>query len=286
MAKNEDHEDRSTGLQSVALSMLLGIAAFFGFSWTLGVALGVLARGTLFGPWAWQALCIFAASLLISASAIWGLQRLNPSRLKFAALSVLLGIAAVFGFSGTAGVVKGLVATQTLWGPWGWQTLCILAVNVLMGVGAIWSLLRLTPWKGWKGSREPVSPATRRTNKLFGLSGLVGALGFFALFYGINGKDDPSRMFSNSPVSLGVASVAISFWLLSNAIGWWWYFSADEHERRANDFGFLAAGGLFLAVTPAWWVGARAGLLPQPDAMVLWLGTVAVTGIGWFWRRS
>ena len=83
-----------------------------------------------------------------------------------------------------------------------------------------------------------------------------------------------------------MAVFAIATWLLSWAIGWWWYFSADEHEQRASDVGLLVAGGLFATVTPAWWVAARAGLTPQPDAMIL-LGAVnLVWAIGWFWRRN
>ena len=69
------------------------------------------------------------------------------------------------------------------------------------------------------------------------------------------------------------------------AVSWWWYISADEHERRAIDFGFLVGGGLFVTVTPAWWIAARAGLLPRPDAMILWVMTGVVMTLGWFWHR-
>jgi len=38
-------------------------------------------------------------------------------------------------------------------------------------------------------------------------------------------------------------------------------------------------------VTPAWWVAARAGLAPQPDAMILWMAAIMVSTIGWSWQR-
>lgn len=132
---------------------------------------------------------------------------------------------------------------------------------------------------------------------------LVGALAAVAGIYGTqwdvgknfpenlpfgvfsNDSGDPFGIFSNRPLSLGFALFAITSWLLAMAIGLRRYLSADEHERQANDFGKLVAFRLFYTVTPAWWVAARAGLLPQPNAMVLWLVTLLVAAIGVFWRR-
>ena len=166
----------------------------------------------------------------------------------------------------------------------------MVAVDLLMGVGAICGLLWLKPWRVWKGSGEPVSPRTRRTSKLFWLSTVVVAVSGLALILGSklpDSKDMTFGMFANSPVYPGIAIFAIVGWLLGIAINkWWWYFSADEHERRADDFGSLLGWALFLTVTPAWWVAARAGLLPQPNAMVLWLAAGWVSAIGYFWRRN
>jgi hypothetical protein len=107
-----------------------------------------------------------------------------------------------------------------------------------------------------------------------------------ALVFGDTAGSDPAGALSNSPIPVGIAGVAIGSWLVSNAISWWWYFSADEHERRANDVAFLAAGGLFFAAAPVWWVAARAGIAPQPDAMLLWLACSVVMIAVWLWHRS
>jgi hypothetical protein len=282
MAKSEDrHEDRSARLTTPALAMLLGFVAVHGF-----VVNGLLAMKTFWGPQGWQVLGSLAVDLLV-VGAIWGVSRLKPSRAKVAALLVLLALVVLLAFGGTSALVRALLATSFL-GLWYWKTLCMLAANVLVGAGAIWGFFRLEPWKGWKGSGEPVSPSTRKTNKLFGLSGLIVALSAVAVIYGAqlaDGKSDP--LFSNSPVSRGVAIFAVAAWLLGQAINkWWWYFSADEHERRAEDVGNLLGWALFFTVTPAWWVAARAGLVPQPNAMVLWIVTVGVSAAGYFWRRS
>lgn len=209
----------------------------------------------------------------------------RPATLKTTVLSALLGFVGVSFLLGVAFSAMTVVSDDFVWGgkPLVWSSfLLVHAVGLLIGGAALWGLMRLRP----KNAGGQVSPATRRTNRLFGLSGAILVLGMLALVYGANAEDPASRLLSNSPVSPGVALFVIASFLLSMAIAWWWYFSADEHERRANDVGFLAGGGVFLTVTPVWWVASRAGLLPPPDAMILWLVTNLVIGIGWLWHRS
>jgi hypothetical protein len=206
----------------------------------------------------------------------------RPPSLKAAALPMLLGLAALAGFLGAGAMLVVLFAHDRLWIPWNVRTTVVFAVYLLLGIGGAWGLKRLKPWAG---SGEPISPATRRTNTLFVVSGLLGVPGSLLLLYGTTSEEHPLGLFSNSPISIGIAVAVIAGWLLSTAIAWWWYFSADEHERKAYDFGSLVACGLFFTVTPAWWIAARAGLLPQPDAMILWVVIGVVTSIGWFWHR-
>ena len=276
MAKTEDgHGDLPPGRSAAVLWALLGLLAVcFSVNDLLAAVAFPASR-------AWQPLAVLAMNLLM-VGAVWGLSTLKPSILKAAMLSMLLATVALAGFSAAAKILKILGSTEAVSGPWPWQTTVMLASNLLIGVGAIGSFLWLKPWKG---SGEPVSPATHRANKLFGLKELLGALAMLALFFGAFSKDQPFAIFSNSPVPLWIAMVAIPSWLLARALREWWRSSADEHERRASDFGRNAAAGVFLAVTPAWWVAARAGLLPQPDAMALWILTMVVSSIGWSWRR-
>ena len=279
-AKHEDgREHRPRGLGTAALPVLLGsMAVCFSVNDLLA------ARALSGSPRAWQPLAVLAMDLII-LGAIWGLSRLKPSILRAAGLLLLLATVALSGFSVTVTILKVLAAANTLPAPWTWQTTVIFASNLLLGVGAIVSFLWLKPWKGWKVGGEPVSPATRRANKLFGLKELLGLLAMLALFFGAFSREQPFAIFSNSPVPQWIAMVAIASWLLARVLREWWRSSADEHERQASDFGRNAAAGFFLAVTPAWWVAARAGLVPQPDAMALWIITMVVSTIGWSWRR-
>lgn len=209
----------------------------------------------------------------------------RPAGLATIALTVLLGLVALAGLgvavSGSYMVL--FVAHNFVWGsPGGWRFLGILAVNLLIVGVAIWGLTRLKPWRGFGG---PVSPATRKANKLYWIKELLGGVAILALFLGGFSKDHPFAAVSNGPLPLWIALVAIPSWLIARVIREGWRNSADEHEQRASDFGRNAATGVFLAVTPAWWVASRAGLAPQPDAMVLWMLTMVVSSIGWGWRR-
>ena len=286
-AKNEDpHADRPGMTAALSLlSVAMGFVALCAFTWAAGHWSGLLFTNPVGEPSAWRGL--LAMNLLICAGATWGLLRLKRLKTAVHVLSALLVVVALFGFFLAAGLVK---VQLRFWWPWPWQVKFMVAVDLLMGLGAICGLLWLKPWKAWKGSGEPVSPRTRRTSKLFWLSTVVVAVSGLALILGSklpDSKDMTFGMFANSPVYPGIAIFAIVGWLLGIAINkWWWYFSADEHERRADDFGSLLGWALFLTVTPAWWVAARAGPLPQPNAMVLWLAAGWVSAIGYFWRRA
>lgn len=272
-------EDLPARLRLPVLAMLLGFVAVYGL-----VVHGYLSMNMFWGPRGWSASFALASNLLV-VGAIWGVSRLRPSKPGTLVLLLLLAFAALLPFGAGSQLLKILHARNFV-GLWHWKTLGLLAANLLIFAGAIWGLWRLRPWQALKDPGEPVSPTTRRTNRLLGLSCVVGILLVVALAIGTRGNST-NEIWSNSlNLSPVVAIVAIAIWLLGLALSWWWYISADEHDRRANDVGFLAGGGLFIAVTPIWWIAARASLLPPPDAMVLWFATVVVMGTGYFWHRN
>jgi len=284
-APSEDRQEvRGHGPGTGALSALLVfIAACF-------AANDLLVATALPGSIAWRPLGTLALNLLM-VGAIWVLSRLEPTRQKAWWLLMLLAGTVLAGFGVCASVLKALVASGTLAGPWPWRTVYVFVSNLFIGGGGILALSWLRPWRQWQKEwrewkAEPVSAATRRSNKLLGLKELGGMLGMLVLFLGTFSPQHPFAIFSNGPVPLWIAMLAIAMWLTARVVREWWHHRADEHEQRASDFGRRVGTGVFLAVTPAWWVAARAGLLPQPDAMVLWVGIYVVTSIAWSWRRS
>lgn len=205
----------------------------------------------------------------------------RPMTGKTAAIAFLLGIVAALAiFSAVELVAWVIFVDDFVWdSAQGRRVVLVFSVTLVIGAAAVAGLMRLKPWAG------PISPTTRKTNVLFYLSALVAAPGAVVLHFAAVSPEHPFGFYSNSALPPGVAVFVITSWLLALAIAWWWYFSADEHERRAYDFGSLFANGLFVTLTPAWWIAARAGLLPKPDAMVIWCVMATVVTIGWFWHR-
>jgi hypothetical protein len=285
MAKSEGRtENLPARLTSPVLSALLIVVALCFAANDL-----IAERALAGGPRAWQPLILLAVTLLV-IGATWGLLRLRPSIATTAAVSALLAIVAMSGISVTVAVVKNLIAMKTFWGPWSWQTACVLGTNLLIGVCAILIWLCVKPWNVWKLSVEPVSPTTRRTNKLYWMMELLASLAVLALIYGSTGNGDPfgafSGAFSNRPVAPGVAIFAATCWVLAMGVGFRRYLSADEHQRKVNDFAKVIGFRVFYTAAPAWWIASRAGLLPQPDVMVLWVATWAVNATGQIWRKN
>lgn len=206
----------------------------------------------------------------------------RPVSLKTKALGFVSGVVMLAGLSAALGLIGAVLFDPDIRHPVNWQTWAFLALFVAIGAAGLWGLLRLRPW----AQGGPLSQSTRRANALFGLAALVCMPGAIALALTSSGPDKPFGFFSSSPVALWVALLAIASWLLSMWLSWKWYFSADEHEREAYDFASVVGAGIFTALAPVWWIAARAGLVPQPDAMVLWLITMIAISVGWIWRRS
>lgn len=305
MAKTEDPGvarpvSLTFALLSVLLTVVLGHVVLFALVRLDAMARVLAGANLLWGPVHWQTTGMLGAYLLLGAGAIAGVIWLRPwgvivamSRearggdgpedLKPAVMSILLGLLALAGLSAAAGVVGAVLYDPRIKHPVNWLSWAYFALYLLIGLGAIWALVRLKPWT----RREPMSPSTRKTNALFGLGGILATVSCLAVIvHTMQGGGNAFAFFSNSPVAPWVAVFAIATWLLSWAISWLWYFSADEHEQRASDVGLLFGGLAFAVVTPAWWVAARAGLMPQPNAMALWLAVNLIWTGGWLWRRN
>jgi hypothetical protein len=294
MAVPEDRrEDPAPGLKTLLLAVApipLGALALVAFSGVLVTVSRLMARKISDGALDGSELGKLLVSLLVCAGATWALLRLRPSQKRTGTLAILLVLVAAMGLLGTGGIVHVLLANKIFWRPevWVWPTQFFLVWNLLIAAAGIVGLLRLRPWKGWDALKppfEPVSPATRRSNKLYVLKEGLAGVATLVLIFGAFSFQHPMAAFSNSRITPWVAVVAGLSWLVARVLREWWRNSSDEHEQRASDTGRNAAAGVFFAVTPAWWLGWRAGFLPQPDAMVLWMLAMLVSTFGWSWRR-
>jgi hypothetical protein len=199
--------------------------------------------------------------------------------LRTVALTAVLGLLLLLSIGAIGGAAAAWIKSPENWG----AAVLAMAGAVLIGAAATLGLLKLKPWAG---SGEPISPGTRKANNLLLLSGFIGGVLGAVLSLSMISLDDPLALFSNSPMPRAVVIPSIAVWLLIvPLISWQWHLSVDEHEEQSYQFGGLAALYLYSFLTPAWWLAARGGLLPAPDAMIIFMGVMLVWGIGWFWRR-
>jgi hypothetical protein len=203
----------------------------------------------------------------------------RPISLKTAVLSALLPFMVILALCMLAGAAAGLLGGDEP----NWRGMAIVAaLALLIGGTGVWGLMRLKPWAVWN---QPVAPATRKANNLIAWSILAGILAIGPLMILAIRNKDPFALFSNGPVPLVAALVAIVGWVLAVALSLQWHRSVDEHEARTYEFGGLAGLYVYSVIAPAWWLGWRGGLLPAPDTMVIFAGVMAVWAIGWVWRR-
>ena len=201
--------------------------------------------------------------------------------LKKIALATLLGLIILFAFGVLAGVGYALLDGDGDANPAG--AAIAVAIAALIGLAALWGLLRLKPWAG---SGEPIAPGTRKANNLLLLSGALGGLLGGAMSISMISMEQPFGLFSNDPMPVALVIPALAIWLLlMPLISWQWHRSIDEHEAAAYRSGGMVALYLYGFLTPAWWLAWRGGLVPAPDAMLIYIMVVAVWCVAWFRRK-
>ncbi|MBX7540744.1 hypothetical protein [Qipengyuania sphaerica] len=160
----------------------------------------------------------------------------------------------------------------------------LVAGAVALIAGSMFWLWKLRPFTD---NGEPISERTKRTRRYLALSMAIGvALGIGFSMSGMS-EGDSSSVFSNSPLPTMPAIVlSVIYLLLVPIVGWLWHRSIDEHEAAANSVGALAGIYAYSMITPVWWVGERADLLPPQQPMVVFLIVMAVWGAVWAFKRT
>lgn len=132
-------------------------------------------------------------------------------------------------------------------------------------------------------------PNTKRGNRLRLLVlgvGLAGVAVTFPLLYA-SGSSDVWVLYSNSTLPTVPAMIAVAIWALSMPVLiLFGRRNADEHALASGDFGMALGFIFFVYTTPIWWMSWRAGLLPEPDAMILFVGALVVSTAANLWKRS
>jgi len=153
----------------------------------------------------------------------------------------------------------------------------VIGTGILIATFRKWPTLR---------QGEPDTPRNRR------LSVAMIALVLFSVVVSIffiqpNGDSISSELYSNGPLPAHLALGAAGLWLLGMPLlTWLTRKNLDEVERGHMMIG-ESVGVQFLTVAaPVWWLGFRGGMLPQPDAMILFVAVLVVASIANMLRRA
>jgi hypothetical protein len=163
--------------------------------------------------------------------------------------------------------------------------IAVLAVLV-MTIGALgFAVWRLA--QGIRTSAEPMTRRETRSNRFLIGSAVVGLFAGMALVIaGDFGGGDPSP-FSDAPIPAATAvALAALFAIGMPVLSWYWHMHViDEQEAEAYRSGALIAAYAFWIVAPVWWLLWRGGLLPAVDGVAIYLGTIIIASIIWFWKK-
>lgn len=154
-------------------------------------------------------------------------------------------------------------------------------------IAGAFAITGLSAWAGWRFSRAsgPLSPRTRKARNLVWACGGVGAVLGLLLAFSEDGMPKAS-LFSDEAISPTIAVLMLAVWFIAlPLITWRWKATVDEHELGAYTFGGMAALYAYTFLTPGWWIAWRAGFVPEPQHMMIFLLTMCVWGGGQLWRK-
>lgn len=176
------------------------------------------------------------------------------------------------GFGVFAGAIGGFGVTTIKHG-FAWIGVLIAAPISLIGFA-----IMIATFRKWPTLQigEPITPRTRRQS--YAMIALIVVAAFLPMLF-LNGGGEGSSgrvdLYSNNPLPTGMAVTAAIIWLIGIPL-------LSQVTRRTMDeveFGHLKFGEtvgfrFFATVGPAWWLGFRGGVLPQPDVMILFVATL------------
>ena len=134
---------------------------------------------------------------------------------------------------------------------------------------------------------EPkIAPSVKKSKRILIFSMLVGAA--LGMYMAISLAEAPGEFdfFSNSPINSTVAAVAIAVWLLIvPPLTFVWWRNVDEHEKDAYREGAMVSAHAYIFLVPSWWLGTRAGWLPDQDPMIVLVLVGIVWSAVWLYRK-
>lgn len=201
------------------------------------------------------------------------------------ALIALGSLGALFG---TAIITGFIIAHQQHGGALSVLQLLILAGVVLFVLGSAYA--------AWRGARAlhaasaaggPPTPREGRYRVVMLIAALTGAaISLILVLQNDTLTGNPIDLLSG-PLSPGIAVVlALLVGVLMPVLSIYWHVRAiDEQEAAAYSKGTLLAAYAYWIGAPVWWLLWRGGLVAAPDGVAIYLITIAIAAVTWFWAK-
>lgn len=117
------------------------------------------------------------------------------------------------------------------------------------------------------------------------LSALLGFISVIALRIGV-GDGSASDLFGDGSFDPRIAMILSALWVCGMGLSIFIYHrNVDDHEKQAYLWGGLAGFYAIVFPAPAWWLLARAQMMPPVDGMILFLFAMIANAIVYLWLK-
>ncbi len=149
------------------------------------------------------------------------------------------------------------------------------------------SMLWLNTLNLTTGKDEPVAKSTKKARRALIWSCVLGLV-IVVIFYTSLGSDlSEVELMSNGPIPAYLAILVSVIYAVGGVyVTVDWNANVDEHERAALYTGLYGSFMTYGIVTPIWWLGQRAALLPDQDPMIMYSLILTTFCALWTYRRG
>jgi hypothetical protein len=181
------------------------------------------------------------------------------------------------------GIAVGFWAGHSKQGGGSFSTAAIVVIGLWLLSIALLLIPAVRDIRALSASLTALPRRERVSLQFLGIATVVGLIGGVATFASNEAGWFINRSGALSPTVAVITSVLLA--TLAPWMTWRWWHAIDEHERSAYADGAQYAGHFALFAGMAWWVLARARLVPEPDVITLIIAMSFVwTGV-WLRRR-
>lgn len=183
-----------------------------------------------------------------------------------------------------AGAIAGFLGAHAEGGggPLSTTATIAFAVILLLGLASLVQIYR--DLRGLFGDMDKMPRAERVSVQFLAVSMILGMIGGAATVLLQSGTEWLEPGNRSMPPALAI-SATVFLLTIGPWASWRWWRAIDEHERAAYVDGANAAGHFALFGGIAWWLLARAALVPDPDAMILVIVMSIIWSAVWLYRK-